>query len=498
MSFLKMVRIFYEEDKLNFLNVFISSILGGISFLFLSFIIRNIISTNTFKTDIIFYFGVVLYSAWARNNLALKISARGSYFLQKKLIKEFLEAETENIEKTEPSYIQAYICQKIGVIESCFQSVFWFFIRDIATILVALFFIFYNSIVLSTVLIASTFLIWGATKFFPKAKNPEPVLSQITEGVIFDSTSLASIASKKWVENIWLKKTENFMQKKLSYIGSIGKRSFFLFSAGIFLFFILLFVGKVLVSSELIEKRNFGNFMISFLFLCLTVASLGINFVGIKQVNAIFADMPRYKKISILKDVKEPKLRINDLFFSYEKNEIFNGLSRKLENFCIIKGRSGIGKTTLLKILAGLIKPQRGDISYNSFAPEFINNLAFMPQVSSIYPGSIMENITLNRDLDKAYFDFVFEFCGLEKLLKKNDQDIKSHALSEGEKQRICLARSIISKPAILILDEPTSSLEKDLKKKILPKIKNIAELVILSTHDDVFEDLPDDQVWEI
>ena len=164
----------------------------------------------------------------------------------------------------------------------------------------------------------------------------------------------------------------------------------------------------------------------------------------------------------------------------------------KGEIVCIF-GKSGAGKTTLLRMLAGLSKPDSGKIVinnqiwYNSEQgidlPAKNRSIGFVFQDYALFP-----NMTVRKNLEFAYnnkqrVDELLEFTGLENL-----QNRLPETLSGGQQQRVALARALVSKPELLLLDEPLSALDmemrRDLQNLILKINRELNQSMILVSHD--------------
>ncbi len=165
-------------------------------------------------------------------------------------------------------------------------------------------------------------------------------------------------------------------------------------------------------------------------------------------------------------------------------------------DFITIEGHSGAGKTTLLRLIAGLIKPENGSIivnnnewfnaSTNIFLPPQKRKVGFVFQDYSLFPNmTVLQNIEFaSKDKkDSAHLKEIIEIMELEMF-----KDRYPETLSGGQKQRVALARAIARRPNILLLDEPLSALDSEMRLKlqdfILKAHRNLNLTTIMVTHD--------------
>jgi molybdate transport system ATP-binding protein len=158
--------------------------------------------------------------------------------------------------------------------------------------------------------------------------------------------------------------------------------------------------------------------------------------------------------------------------------------------FITIEGHSGAGKTTILRLIAGLIQPDKGKIIVDKkvwletgkklFLPPQKRNVGFVFQDYSLFPNmTIYENIkfALNGDKDINHVNEIMDIMELELL-----KDRYPSTLSGGQKQRASLARAIVRKPEILLLDEPLSALDNEMRLKLQDYILKVHRLFNLTT----------------
>lgn len=157
-------------------------------------------------------------------------------------------------------------------------------------------------------------------------------------------------------------------------------------------------------------------------------------------------------------------------------------------------GPSGHGKTTIIRLILSLLKPNSGQILINDEPLNLAHRqlMTYVPQGNTLFSGSIKDNIRFSQpsatddEIIQAIkqaeaYDFINQLeDGLDTQLGE-----KGIGLSEGQAQRICLARAFVSKKPILILDEATSALDELTELKILTNIKNLPHkpTCILITH---------------
>lgn len=208
----------------------------------------------------------------------------------------------------------------------------------------------------------------------------------------------------------------------------------------------------------------------------------------------------------------EDIITLKDVFFRYEKggNDILSGTNlsiKKGEHFCILGG-NGSGKTTTLKILAGLLKPYRGKviIDNNKMTKKTtadFNRLgvAMLPQnpESVFLKSRVIDDYTelcKIKGIEKSDYEdkinSVAEKLGIKDLLENHPYD-----LSGGEIQKCALGKVLISEPKILLLDEPTKGVDAYSKlslSKILQEIKSDGVTIITVTHDVEFASIVADR----
>ena len=184
-------------------------------------------------------------------------------------------------------------------------------------------------------------------------------------------------------------------------------------------------------------------------------------------------------------------------------------LDAHFQEMLFIVGPSGSGKTTLLSMLSGILRPNQGTVkikdqdiwslSADKLADMRLNTVGFVFQDFHLFPKlTTVENVAVPLILKRRKWDEAIKEAmqALEKVDLTQRAELSPQKLSGGEQQRVAIARAIVSKPDILVLDEPTASLDGDTGRKIVEFVKrdilNPQRCIIIVTHDDRISEFAD------
>ncbi|WP_144512199.1 ATP-binding cassette domain-containing protein [Bacillus sp. FJAT-22090] len=188
---------------------------------------------------------------------------------------------------------------------------------------------------------------------------------------------------------------------------------------------------------------------------------------------------------------------------------LFANISAKIDQpeRIALLGKSGQGKSTLLRILAQLEPMDKGEVWFNAHSTKKMDtrtwrmNIAYVAQQSIMLPGTILDNLHTvsrihNRAFDERFAKELMEAVGLGYL----DWGKQATDLSGGEKQRVALVRSLLLRPSILLLDEITASLDQQSKENVELLLKKLhreeGTSFILVTHDTEQAKKLCDRIW--
>ncbi len=190
-------------------------------------------------------------------------------------------------------------------------------------------------------------------------------------------------------------------------------------------------------------------------------------------------------------------LDVSDVVVSFDGRSVLDGLSLHVDDGQIVAvlGPSGAGKSTLLRIIAGLLRPNSGTVSLDgvdvSDRPAHLRNIGMMFQDEQLFPhldvaanvafGPRMHRWPIAETTDRV--EELLCLVGLDGLGSR-----RVDRLSGGEKKRVALARSLAPRPAVLLLDEPLTGLDRELHDRLIVELGDVlratATTAVLVTHD--------------
>ena len=496
----KFINIFF--DNLNFLNkkylLYYDLTKTYLLLLIFFLIFKNILS----------FFQNYFYANFI-HNISLNKSS--------KLLSVYFSLDFESFNKKE---LSIYIKQILRDVEGAFLGIFGLvisFFGEITYIIILLFYLNHllvfniNIEIVILCIILLLFIIY----LFKKSDNLGKLRS-FNEIKIFKTLNdTLSIFRELKLNN----QSKQFIERYKSFLNNYYKSKIYSGLINISPKFILEFFAIALFFLLYKEsKLDINQFFLKFSVLALAMLRLIPSFArlsyyitnifyNINSIDFIKDDLNRNfnldKKKNDYKSINNIRLKNVSLSY-YSKNSsspfvILNNfnLSLKKNNIYGIYGLSGSGKTSLLNILVGFTKPQKGRIYYNNQLkiPNKISseyNISFLSQNPTILDENIIINSTLRfsntiEDINKIKF-YLYKF-NLRRFLKYkfiNDSSIQSiKNMSGGEKQRIAFIRSIINNPDLLILDEPVSSLDSKNAQKIFNFLRSYKKdkIVIVTSH---------------
>lgn len=304
----------------------------------------------------------------------------------------------------------------------------------------------------------------------------------------------------------------NLYGKQISKISFISQSSVFLANT-----IVLIIVGYSIIN----QGADVAIFAMLYTGINQISNQLSMIFTGFRSIYRLSFDIDRYMEFLSLSEVSYGDLEIKELdniefknvFFEINNIKIFEDINFKInkaERGVVFIGKNGSGKTTLVNIIAGLYRIHEGKYKINGIDIENFSRASIKDFFSivfqdfQIYALSIIENISMKEKVTQKEYDrilYILESLGIkDKLLNLPDglNTIMSNEfqnamkLSQGELQKIALARAWFKDSKVIIMDEPTSFSDAYLKDSMIPIINEISreKFVILITHDKSLENV--------
>lgn len=222
-----------------------------------------------------------------------------------------------------------------------------------------------------------------------------------------------------------------------------------------------------------------------------------------KLLEYIYLDSEGFNTTMLInREENLPVFELKDVSCDYNGRILFKNISFRVNfgEMTAISAPSGFGKSTVLNLILGLDSPAEGDVFFKGqpivkdVSEYIVSQVAFVPQKTGLFPGTIRDNILYGTNdsvddseliavlyklelikdpIEESYFNF------LERIINP-----QGNAMSGGEVQRLSIARALIRRHDIIILDEPTASIEEELALRIVSYIRQRCSTILITTHN--------------
>ena len=450
---------------------------------------------------IVLAFAIKGASLYFARVLMIGVSEEVKKDIQNDVFASLIKADTDVIDNKHSGKFIANLTNDVSQITNLLSTVVLNLFKDSLTLVGLLSVMFYQNWKLSLIAIIMIPLASFAAKSLGKRITKVATQQMVRAGIltsylmeIFKNHKLIKIFQKEKYEK---KRAFEFInnlkdaQKKIAIV-FVRASPIMEFLTGIMIAF-LIFYAANLVSKNELEVNNFFSFLAAMMLAYQPVRSLATINISIQQgiagavrVLPIIDSIPTIKEKNDAKDimVNEGTISFENVTFKYPKTEK-DILSKINLNFAGSKmtalvGHSGAGKSTILNLIPRFYDINNGDIKidkqsiYNSTINSLRINISLVSQDTTLFDDTIINNIRYanldasQEDIEEAAkYSFASEF--IEKLPDKYETLIGENGirLSGGEKQRLSIARAILKKSQIILLDEATSSLDAETEDKI-------------------------------
>lgn len=511
----KFIFKYKETLGLSFLFIFLASMLN----IALSLLLEKIIDVvevgdiskfmRVVVITILFIIGesVISYLKAYFKNAYIK---KTMYYIKNDIFKEMLKKKSFEFYRSNSAKYISLLSNDIKMIEEDYLNTMFLVFENLILFVGSLISLFLLNYEITIILIVITSLTMVIPKIFEKKLSDKKEfysekLEKFTIGIkdIFTGFEVIKAFSvEEKINNEYRKLNFNVEESKYKFemLSSLANTvSLFTGSS--------MFMGIVIVGTYLCIK---GNITLGTMLACIQLTNNVTNpiFNSIAYINiiksmksikekilSIYSEDEEDKKEYISKDSFDREMEIKNLSFYYEdmnyvlKNINFN--IEKNKKYAIV-GMSGCGKSTLMKILSKQLVNYEGEVKLDGFSlkdlrtEDICNMMAIIHQNVFLFDDTIKNNITLFNNYDDKDVSNCMNISGLKKFREKLDMVVGEggNLLSGGEKQRISIARALITKTPILMLDEATASLDSKTSYEIENTILDIKDkTVIIITH---------------
>ena len=450
---------------------------------------------------IVLAFAIKGASLYLARVLMIGVSEEVKKDIQNDIFSSLLKADTKVIDEKHSGKFIANLTNDVTMITNLLSTVVLNLFKDSLTLIGLLSVMFYQNWKLSLIAIIMIPLASIAAKTLGKriskvATQQMNRAGELTSYLVemFKNHKLIKIFQKEKYEKERAYKFINNLKESTKKIAIVFVRAspIMEFLTGIMIAFLIYFAAKLVARGEL-EVNNFFSFLAAMMLAYQPVRSLATLNISIQQgisgavrVLPIIDDIPEINEKNNAKDLNlnEGTIKFENVNFRYPNvqknilnsiNLIFSG-----KKMTALVGHSGAGKSTILNLMPRFYDIESGDIKidnqsiYDSSIYSLRKNISLVSQDTTLFDDTIRNNINyadLNASEDEiqqaANFSYANEF--IEKLPEKYDTLIGENGirLSGGEKQRLSIARAILKKSPIILLDEATSSLDAETEDKI-------------------------------
>jgi subfamily B ATP-binding cassette protein MsbA len=451
---------------------------------------------------IIIAFGIKGFSLYVAKVLMIRVSQEVRKDLQCDMLNNLIAADTKLIDEKHTGKFISHIVHDVSHITSLISTAVLNIFKDSLTLVGLLFVMFFQNWKLSLIAIIMIPLASFAAKTLGKRISKVATEGMVKAGIlntylieIFKNHKLIKIFQQEKYENERVDKFINEVKEKTIKIATIYVRSSPIMETltGIMIAILIFYSGKLVLRNE-IDINNFFSFLAAMMLAYQPVRSLAtVNITISEGLSAAARILPVIdEKSELLENENDTQIKINagniefkNVFFKYEKekaNNTLNSVNIKMlgGKMTSIVGHSGAGKSTILNLIPRFYDIISGDILidnqsiYKSTINSIRKNISLVSQDTTLFDDTIKNNIAyanLNasqKEIEEAAkHSFASEF--IEKLPNKYDTIIGENGtrLSGGEKQRLSIARAMLKKSQIILLDEATSSLDAETENKI-------------------------------
>ncbi len=473
------------------------------------FIEKNVKLMVIIPFAILFAFTLKGVSLYLAKVTLIKVGGEIQKILQLQIMQSILVSSVEKIDKKHSGKIISHVNYDSSLIKNLVTNTILLFTKDSLTLLGLIFVMFYQNWKLAIFAIIMIPLASGAAKSLGKRVGKVSKESQEVAGFlnsffleVIRNHKIIKIFQRENYENERLSKLINTFKEKVVKIETVMTRATPIMETltGLMIGGLIYYSGNLIINDEL-ELNNFFSFLAAMMLAYQPVRSLATLNMGIyqglsaaKRILPII-DSANIKDLSKGSELKltEGNIEFKDVTFKYteSKDNVLNSINLSIKNgeMTALVGHSGAGKSTILNLIPRFYDPLKGEISIDGksiaqFSLKSLRkNISLVSQDTTLFDDTIKNNIKYsNQNASEDEIAEAAQLSSCDEFIKKmpNGYDTiigeNGVRLSGGEKQRLSIARAMLKKSKIILLDEATSSLDSETEEKIQNAINHLTQ----------------------
>jgi len=451
--------------------------------------------------------GISLYVAKV---LMIQVGEEVKKKLQFDMLRSLISADTQFIDQKHSGKFISNLTYDVQHITNLLSTAILNLVKDSLTLVGLLIVMFFQNWKLALISLIMIPLASFASRTLGKRMRKAATQAQEKSG--FFTTYLVELFKNHKIAKIFQKENFEISRADLHLVGLMEKNKkistllvrmspIMEVFTGIMIAILIYYSGKLIVNNE-IEVNNFFSFLAAMMLAYQPVRSLStLNMVINQGIAAASRILPIVDTVNKIKNVEYAKkleitegtINFENVFFSYNANEmeVLKGVNLEFKGgkMTALVGHSGSGKSTILNLIPRFYQTNKGEIKIDNQAINKVTietlreKISLVSQETTLFDDTIINNIKYANE--NATNDEIFEVAKLsnahefiEKLPNKYETLIGENGLrlSGGEKQRISIARAMIKKSSIILLDEATSSLDSETEAKIQEALNTLTK----------------------
>lgn len=458
------------------------------------------------------YFGMIVITGMtesAREGLLTVFGQKITHALRSSMMKKFISLTADNINRQEPGTVVSRFVGDVDTVENLFSSGIIRMFADACKILSILFVIGFENRGLTLVLLILLPFLFGFTRHVQK----NMLTAQIENRKAVGRASGHVPETLHNIRTIHCLGKENYMEKRYDqYIGesyrAMERTNFYdaVYSP------VILILNAVVVAVVMLLSASGNSQILRFFGMSAGTAVAVINYIsqifgpveslgmeiqtiqsamaGIHRINEFFKQEEK-KETNRAVQISETDIPVEfkDVTFGYDENVILDHVKFQVREGeqVTLAGRTGAGKSTILKLLLGLYEPQDGEVLVRGIPATQIQAedrrtiFGYVEQSFHMVPGTVKDQITLyDEGITDEQVREVIRLVGLKEAVKGLENGVDTwctaELFSQGQWQLLSVARAAVAEPAILLLDEITANLDAETEQNVLRALRKVSK----------------------